>query len=77
MDYFYPMEKLINTIRHERTKRGTTLAVMAEHCGMTPQMLSKIERHEQEPGVVNAMRISLYLNISVEGLFKFVEDEKL
>ncbi len=67
-------EKLINTIKTERTLKGTTIDIMADHCGIASIRLYDIENHLVLPSVVEALKISRYLDIPVNELFKFVKD---
>lgn len=64
------MNQLTTSIMHERLSQGHDLRLMAHNLGITGKRLQLIENDILSPGLITAMKIAKYLNISVNQLFK-------
>ena len=61
-------------IRSLRLKKKLGLVQLGEHTGLSPAMLSKIERGQLFPTLPTLLRIALVFGIGLEHFF--VEDER-
>jgi transcriptional regulator with XRE-family HTH domain len=62
------------TIRQLRNKRGDSLQALAEHAGITKNMLSLIERGEGNPSWTTVQGIARALEVSVADLAKLADE---
>ena len=62
-------ERIAERVRSLRSARGLTLDQLAERCGVSRAMLSRIERGESSPTAVMLDRVASGLNTSLASLF--------
>jgi transcriptional regulator with XRE-family HTH domain len=61
-------------IRSLRTAKGLGLAQLGEHCGLSPAMLSKIERGVLFPTLPTLLRIALVFGVGLDHFFSAREE---
>ncbi len=67
----YSIERYIgNTIREVRQKHGLTIAEIANRCGVSRSMLSKIENAQTATSLETLVKIASSLGISLSTLFR-------
>ena len=58
-----------------RKKANLSQEQLAEKVGVSRQTISQIERGDYSPSVTLALKIAKVLNVSVEEIFSYEEDE--
>lgn len=66
------MTQLTNSVMAHRLVLGHDILLMAHNLGITGKRLQLIENDILAPGLIIAMRISSYLNINFNQLFKLI-----
>ncbi|MEK4439199.1 helix-turn-helix transcriptional regulator [Paenibacillus sp. FSL K6-2862] len=65
-----------NKIRDIRKKLKLSQEDLAIRCGVTRQTINAIENDKYDPTLALAFKLSMHLNITVDQLFIFGEDQK-
>jgi transcriptional regulator with XRE-family HTH domain len=68
-------ERLAETVRAERERRGWTLAVLAERSGVSKAMISKVERGAASPTAALLGRLSGALGMTLSELLSAAEGD--
>ena len=66
---------LYNRLKEYRAKIKVNQTEMGNLVGVSRQTLSQIERGDYSPSVTLALKIAKVLNVSVEEIFSYEEDE--
>lgn len=66
-------ERLINSLREERAKRGLTQADLAAMVGVSRKTINTVENEVFVPSTVLALRLARAFSIPVESLFQIQE----
>ena len=66
---------LYNRLKEYRAKIKVNQTEMGNLVGVSRQTISKIERGDYSPSVTLALKIAKVLNVSVEEIFSYEEDE--
>ena len=66
---------LYNRLREYRAKIKVNQTEMGNLVGVSRQTISQIERGDYSPSVTLALKIAKVLNVSVEEIFSYEEDE--
>ena len=67
--------KLKNRLKELRARDGLNQTDVAKKAGVSRQTISVLERDEDTPSVVIALKIAQIFNESVENVFRLVEEE--
>ena len=66
---------LYNRLKEYRAKIKVNQTEMGNLVGVSRQTISQIERGDYSPSVTLALKIAKVLNVSVEEIFSYEEDE--
>ena len=66
---------LYNRLKEYRAKIKVNQTEMGNLVGVSRQTISQIERGDYSPSVALALKIARVLNVSVEEIFSYEEDE--
>ena len=66
---------LYNRLKEYRAKIKVNQTEMGNWVGVSRQTISQIERGDYSPSVTLALKIAKVLNVSVEEIFSYEEDE--
>ena len=66
---------LYNRLKEYRAKIKVNQTEMGNLVGVSRQTISQIERGDYSPSVILALKIAKVLNVSVEDIFSYEEDE--
>ena len=66
---------LYNRLKEYRAKIKVNQTEMGNLVGVSRQTISQIERGDYSPSVTLALKIAKVLNVSVEDIFSYEEDE--
>ena len=66
---------LCNRLKEYRAKIKVNQTEMGNLVGVSRQTISQIERGDYSPSVTLALKIAKVLNVSVEEIFSYEEDE--
>ena len=66
---------LYNRLKEYRAKIKVNQTEMGNLVGVSRQTISEIERGDYSPSVTLALKIAKVLNVSVEEIFSYEEDE--
>ena len=66
---------LYNRLKEYRAKIKVNQTEMGNLVGVSRQTISQIERGDHSPSVTLALKIAKVLNVSVEEIFSYEEDE--
>ena len=66
---------LYNRLKEYRAKIKVNQTEMGNLVGVSRQTISQIERGDYSPSVTLALKIAKFLNVSVEEIFSYEEDE--
>ena len=66
---------LYNRLKEYRAKIKVNQTEMGNLVGVSRQTISQIERGDYSPSVTLALKIAMVLNVSVEEIFSYEEDE--
>ena len=66
---------LYNRLKEYRAKIKVNQTEMGNLVGVSRQTISQIERGDYSPSVTLALKIAKVLNVSVEEIFRYEEDE--
>ena len=66
---------LYNRLKEYRAKITVNQTEMGNLVGVSRQTISQIERGDYSPSVTLALKIAKVLNVSVEEIFSYEEDE--
>ena len=66
---------LYNRLKEYRAKIKVNQTEMGKLVGVSRQTISQIERGDYSPSVTLALKIAKVLNVSVEEIFSYEEDE--
>ena len=66
---------LRNRLKERRAALNVNQQEMGRLCGVSRQTISLIERGDYSPSVTLALKIAKVLNVSVEDIFSYEEDE--
>ena len=66
---------LYNRLKQYRAKIKVNQTEMGNLVGVSRQTISQIERGDYSPSVTLALKIAKVLNVSVEEIFSYEEDE--
>ena len=66
---------LYNRLKEYRAKINVTQTEMGNLVGVSRQTISQIERGDYSPSVTLALKIAKVLNVSVEEIFSYEEDD--
>lgn len=66
---------LYNRLKEYRAKIKVNQTEMGNLVGVSRQTISQIERGDYSPSVTLALKIAKVLNVSVEEIFNYEEDE--
>ena len=66
---------LYNRLKEDRAKIKVNQTEMGNLVGVSRQTISQIERGDYSPSVTLALKIAKVLNVSVEEIFSYEEDE--
>ena len=66
---------LYNRLKEYRAKIKVNQTEMGHLVGVSRQTISQIERGDYSPSVTLALKIAKVLNVSVEEIFSYEEDE--
>lgn len=66
---------LYNRLKEYRAKIKVNQTEMGNLVGVSRQTISQIERGDYSPSVTLALKIARVLNVSVEEIFSYEEDE--
>ena len=66
---------LYNRLKEYRAKINVNQTEMGNLVGVSRQTISQIERGDYSPSVTLALKIAKVLNVSVEEIFSYEEDE--
>lgn len=67
---------LYNRLKEYRAKIKVNQTEMGNLVGVSRQTISQIERGDYSPSVTLALKIAKVLNVSVEEIFSYEEDEE-
>ena len=67
---------LHNRLKELRARLGVNLQEMGRLTGVSRQTISQIERGDYSPAVTLALKLAKVLNVTVEEIFSYEEDEK-
>ncbi|MBU5335567.1 helix-turn-helix transcriptional regulator [Intestinibacter bartlettii] len=67
---------LYNRLKEYRAKIKVNQTEMGNLVGVSRQTISQIERGDYSPSVALALKIARVLNVSVEEIFSYEEDEE-
>ena len=67
---------LYNRLKEYRAKIKVNQTEMGNLVGVSRQTISQIERGDYSPSVALALKIAKVLNVSVEEIFSYEEDEE-
>ena len=66
---------LKNRLKEYRAKINVNQTEMGKLAGVSRQTISQIERGDYSPSVTLALKIAKILNVSVEDIFSYEEDD--
>ena len=66
---------LKNRLKEYRARINVNQTEMGELVGVSRQTISQIERGDYSPSVTLALKIAKVLNVSVEDIFSYEEDD--
>ena len=66
---------LLNHLKEYRAKIGVNQQQMGQLVGVSRQTISQIERGDYSPSVTLAIKIAKILDVSVEDIFEYEEDD--
>ena len=66
---------LKNRLKEHRARINVNQTEMGSLVGVSRQTISQIERGDYSPSVTLALKIAKVLNVSVEDIFSYVEDD--
>ena len=67
---------LHNHLKELRARLGVNQQEMGRLTGVSRQTISQIERGDYSPSVTLALKLAKVLNVTVEDIFSYEEDEK-
>ena len=67
---------LHNWLKELRARLGVNQQEMGRLTGVSRQTISQIERGDYSPSVTLALKLAKVLNVTVEEIFSYEEDEK-
>lgn len=67
---------LHNRLKELRARLGVNQQEMGRLTGVSRQTISQIERGDYSPSVTLALKLAKVLNVTVEEIFSYEEDEK-
>lgn len=67
---------LHNHLKELRARLGVNQQEMGRLTGVSRQTISQIERGDYSPSVTLALKLAKILNVTVEEIFSYEEDEK-
>lgn len=67
---------LHNHLKELRARLGVNQQEMGRLTGVSRQTISQIERGDYSPSVTLALKLAKVLNVTVEEIFSYEEDEK-
>jgi len=67
---------LHNRLKELRARLGVNQQEMGRLAGVSRQTISQIERGDYSPSVTLALKLAKVLNVTVEEIFSYEEDEK-
>jgi transcriptional regulator with XRE-family HTH domain len=70
------MRQVGESIRRLRRQRGFTLQMLAERTGLTPSMLSMVERGRTSPSIGTLVAIASALRLTMSALFELTDVEE-
>ena len=66
---------LLNRLKEYRSSKGINQTELGKLAGVSRQTISLIERGDYSPSVTLALKIARILQVSVEDIFMYEEDE--